>query len=628
MTTISTTPTTDTSATDLFTATVPKAFARTVATLGDREALSSADVRWTYAELDMLARRFATALQARGLTAGQRVGVHMERRPELYPLFIGILQAGLTVVPFNPDHPESHLPDLVGVARPDLTVTSEKDAPGVDATQVVRLESLLEEAPTPTDLSTPGPGPEDPAFILFTSGSTGTPKGVEIVHRGLARVSRGLSGYEPGPGDVFLQLAQPSFAASTTDIWTCLLRGARLVVPPPKLPSLSEMARIAELENVTVLNLPVGLFNRLVDGHPEMVAKARWIIVSGDFPSKDHLARAVDLTNGTVFNAFGCTENSALTAVYEITKEDLTSEAGAVPVGHPMPGVVMSVRDEELREVPPGETGELCLSGAGLARGYIDDMERTAARFVDVDRDLVLRTGDLAVMRDDRAFILAGRMDHLIKVRGFRVEPQQVELAAEAVSGVGRAVVHKAPGDAATEELHLSFTVQEAAADANEVRSRLMTSLRDALPDYMVPTHLHPLEQFPLNPNGKVDRQALSEGLSTESTSEVADSAPATAQAKTDHVTSSWQKPSVDCPATGDENLIEVVTRLVGEVTGIRTIGADDDLLDFGVTSLHLIDLGARLEESVRVQMAPDDLFTAGTSRGIADRIRHERKGS
>lgn len=619
-----TTPTTDASATDLFTATVPKAFASTVATLGDREALSSADVRWTYAELDVLARRFATALQARGLTAGQRVGVHMERRPELYPLFIGILQAGLTVVPFNPGHPESHLIDLVSVARPDLTVTSGKDVPGVDAAQVVRLETLLEEALTPAVLSTPGPGPEDPAFILFTSGSTGPPKGVEIVHRGLARVCRGLSGYEPGPGDVFLQLAQPSFAASTTDIWTCLLRGGRLVVPPPEAPSLSEMARIAESEKVTVLNLPVGLFNRLVDGYPEMVARARWIIVSGDFPSKDHLVRAVDLTKGTVFNAFGCTENSALTAVYEITKEDLTSEAGAIPVGHPMPGVVMSVRDEKLREVPPGETGELCLSGAGLAHGYIDDPERTAARFVDVDGALVLRTGDLAVMRDDRAVILAGRTDQLIKVRGFRVEPRQVELAAEAVPGVGRAVVQKHPGDTATEELHLSFTVQ----DADEIRSRLMTSLREALPDYMVPTHLHPLEQFPLNANGKVDRQALAEGLATEDTSEVAGSASVTAHAEGDHVATSPQGASVDGPAADGESLVEIVTLLVGEVTGIRTIGADDDLLDFGVTSLHLIDLGARLEESVRVQLSPDDLFTAGTPRGIANHIRHEREES
>lgn len=584
---------------DLFGETLPGAFARVVATHGDRPAITdrSAPGRAatvTYGELGELADRAAGALRARGLRPGDRVGVHLDRRAELYAVFLGVLQAGAVVVPLNPDHPDTYVADLHRAAAPAVTVTDDGGSfrPVPDA-----LTLPLGELLTPTPASAPGlaapagPGPEDPAFVLFTSGSTGTPKGVEIAHRGLARVARGLAGYEPGPEDVVLQLAQPSFAASTTDIWTCLLRGARMVVAPQRPPAPAALAELVADEGVTVLNLPVGLFNRLVEQHPDAFARARSVIVSGDFPSSWHLRRGLAVLGGTLFNAFGCTENSALTAVHVVTPEDVPDSADPVPVGYPMPGVTMSVRDERLRELPTGQVGELCLAGAGLALGYLDDPDRTAARFPVIDGERLLRTGDLARQTEHGEIVLAGRTDQLVKIRGFRVEPRQVEAAAEAVPGVGRAVVAAADGGngVAAEELAL-WCVPQAGAT---VRSgEVVRALRARLPDHLVPSRVEVLDAFPLNTNGKIDRRALT-GCPPEL-------GPAGTEAATDPV--------------------GLVRRLLAEVTG-TPIDIDVDLLDAGVTSLHLIDLGARLEEMTGVALAPDELVAAGTARAIADRI-------
>src|SRR5690606_1981857 len=186
----------------------------------------------TYGELDALTNQIAWVLAGRGLHPGQRIGVHLERSLATYEVFIGALKAGLVVVPFNPRHPFDHKNRMHTAAAPAITVV---DADHGDIPWPGRLavdELLAAAATSPAEPVGVEVSAEAPAFILFTSGSTGEPKGVVIAHRGISRVSRYLTGYTPGPEDRFLQLAQPSFAASTTDIWTCLLRGGRLTVAP------------------------------------------------------------------------------------------------------------------------------------------------------------------------------------------------------------------------------------------------------------------------------------------------------------------------------------------------------------------------------------------------------------
>ncbi|MFL1375956.1 MULTISPECIES: amino acid adenylation domain-containing protein [unclassified Nocardiopsis] len=582
--------------------TITGAFARTAREHAHREAITDGVRTLTYGELDADTDRIARALAARGLRPGQRVGVHFDRGLSTYRLFLGILKAGLVVVPFNPVHPPDYKSRMYEAAEPALMVVgpTRAGAAGDPWEGALPVSDLLAEAAAlPAGAPPAGPAPDAPAFVLFTSGSTGVPKGVVIAHRGIARVSRHLTGYTPGPDDRFLQLAQPGFAASTTDIWTCLLRGGRLRAAPQEVPALRELAELIVRDRTTVLNLPVGLFNLLAEHHPETLAQARWVIVSGDFPSAAHLERALGVMDGALFNAFGCTENSALTAIHRVTPADLAR--GEVPVGRPMPGVELSVRDEDFEECPPGQIGEYCIAGEGLALGYLDDPELTGEKFVLHGGRRLLRTGDLARWTEDGEIVLGGRGDQMLKIRGYRVEPRHVEVTAEAFPGVARAVV-QAPADGAAEQLVLWCTADSGAGGGVDEQA-LTAHLRERLPDYMVPSTVTVLGEFPLNANGKIDRGELRARLAA------------------------GRESGQGTRRVPGDGLVEVVRSTLAAVMDRPRLGADEGLLEAGATSLHLIDLGSRLDDIVGVALSPGDLLDAGTAAGIAARIRAERSG-
>ncbi|WP_338758971.1 non-ribosomal peptide synthetase [Nocardia vulneris] len=583
--------------------TIVDAFERAAREHAAREAISDGTTTLTYAELDTRADRLARALRARGLAPGARVGVHLDRGLATYQIFLGILKAGLVVVPFNPAHPAAHKDRMCAVATPALTVV-DGSVDGLPEAECVPVDELLAAASaqpgTPLGLEI---DPAASAFVLFTSGSTGAPKGVVIAHRGIARVARHLTGFTPGPQDRFLQLAQPAFAASTTDIWTCLLRGGRLSVAPQEMPPLGELAELIARERITVLNLSVGLFNLLVEHHPQSLAGVRTVIVSGDFPAASHVERALAVVGGEVLNAFGCTENSALTAVHKITPADLA--AAQIPVGRPMPTVELTVRDEALNECPPGTIGELCIAGDGVASGYLGDPDLTARKFVRHDGIRLLRTGDLAKLTERGEIVLAGRTDQMVKVRGFRVEPRHVELTAEEFPGVQQAVAQAVPSGGAAGQLAL-WCVPALGAELSELE--LTAHLRERLPDYMVPSTVLTLAAFPRNTNGKIDRKRLSSLLAEQT-------ADGTDEAET----------GVPAPGEPRDRIAAVVRSALADITKTAELELDAGLLQSGVTSLQLIDLGARLEDVLGVALAPDEMVGAGTVRGIADLIRTKR---
>lgn len=579
------------------TETIADAFTRTAREYAAHEALSDGETITTYGELDARSSQIARVLRERGLAPGQHVGVHFDRCPATYEVFLGILKAGLVVVPFNPLHPAEHTARMWRVTEPSLTVTGAGAADGIPRASCVPLDGLLSDAAAASDAPMPCEvDAQAPAFVLFSSGSTGEPKGVVIAQRGISRVSRHLTGFTPGPGDRFLQLAQPTFAASTTDIWTCLLRGGRLTVTPQNVPQLGDLARLVERERITVLNLSVDLFNLLVEHHPRVVGGVRSVIVSGDFPSSRHIGKALEaLEDGDLFNAFGCTENSALTAVHKVTPEDLST--AEIPVGRPMPTVEISVRTQALEPCPPGEIGELCIAGDGVALGYHGDPELTERKFVHHEGRRLLRTGDLAKLTGDGEIVLAGRTDQMVKVRGFRIEPRHVEMAAETVHGVAQAVAQAVPSDGAADQLALWCLP---APGHDLVEKELLEELRGRLPDYMVPSAVLVLDAFPLNANGKIDRRELSARLAAR--------APARPRG--------GAKPDA---------LAAVVASELADVRGGEEIGLDDGLLESGVTSLHLMALGARLEDVVGIALAPGEIVEAGTARAVAGLIRTKR---
>ena len=591
------------------TETIAGAFSRTARRFADREALSDGVTTVTYAGLDGLTRRIALALGERGLRPGQRIGIHLDRCLATYQLFIGGLRAGLVIVPLDPRDPAEHVGRLIRISDPALVITDRPAVPVVSPERIVTVTGLLRDASAQKDRPLPAEAEVDanaPAFVLFTSGSTGSPKGVVIAHRGISRVSRHLTRFAPGPTERFCNSPGPPSPRPPRTSRIPLLRGGRLTVPPAAPLPLGDLARLIIQEKITVLNLPVGLFNLLVDHHPEAVAQARSVIVSGDFPSAPHLERALAVVTGDLFNAFGCTENSALTSVHKVTLADLTGPG--VPVGRPMPTVEMTVRDENLDECPPGVLGELCLGGDGLALGYLGDTGAGDHRFVRHDGRRLLRTGDLARRTKDGEIILAGRTDQLVKVRGHRVEPRQVEAAAESFPGVERAVAQAIPSDGAVDRLALWCLCRPGHRPSGEAIGR---RLRELLPDYMVPSVVEVIDSFPLNVNGKIDRAELASRLRAGVTGEtLRDGRP----------------PASPDPGDPDPLAALVLSTLL-RVTGDASIGVDDEFLASGVTSLHLIDLDARLEDLVGVALAPDEIFDAGSVRGVAGLIRTKRSG-
>nr|C0LTL9.1 RecName: Full=3-hydroxy-4-methylanthranilate adenylyltransferase; AltName: Full=4-MHA-activating enzyme [Streptosporangium sibiricum]ACN39728.1 SibE [Streptosporangium sibiricum] len=580
--------------------TLPVAFEAAARAAGDRIALEYGSSSITYRELDAAANRFARRLLREGVTPGSRVGLHMTRCLELYIAMIGLLKAGAVVVPLNPSHPVTVRRSVVREADLPLTL---RDVPaGLSSVTVERDVHELLAAGADLDDTSPGlcTDPESTAFILFTSGSTGRPRGVRIAHRGIARVASYNGEVEVRPDDCFLQLAPYSFAASTTDIWLSLLHGARVVVLPSQLPSLPKLAHTIKEYGVTFLNLPGGLMNLLIDAHPEAFAKVRTVIVSGDFPSAPHLARVMKAVPGTVYNAFGCTENSALTAVHPMTPEDL--QLGVVPIGLPLPGVGLHVLGEDMTPCAPGEVGEMHISGAGLAQGYLGLPEETAAKFPTVDGVRMLRTGDWARTTPAGEVVLVGRTDQMVKIRGFRVELREVELAADQSGLVEKAVVRAVDATDGQKELVLFCTTATGEAPSIEA---LLADLKSRLPDYMLPARVHHLAELPVNVNGKLDRMALREPRA------VLVEPDGTAQ----------QQPVVrDIIAT-------TVTRLLAVVTGREPIGVSDSFLASGANSLQVIQLAASLHDVMGVDVRPEDIFQLDNAESLAGHIRALRQG-
>ncbi|WP_433544713.1 non-ribosomal peptide synthetase [Streptomyces sp. CA-294286] len=578
---------------------LPTAFETAARAAADRTALECGTASLTYRELNRAANRLARRLQQEGVAAGARVGVHMSRSLELYTVLLALLKAGAVVVPLNPAHPVSVRRAIVKEASLPMTL---RDVPaGLGGVTVERdVHELIARSASCEDGDLPDAvDPASTAFVLFTSGSTGRPKGVLIPHRAVARVAGYNGEVEVRADDCFLQLAPYSFAASTTEIWLSLLHGARVVVAPPQLPSPADLAKTVTERRVTFLNLPCGLFNLLVDAHPEALGGVRTVVVSGDFPSPAHLSRALRAVGGTVYNAYGCTENSALTAVHPLTEDDVRRQV--FPVGRPLPGVGLHVLREDLAPCGPGEVGELCLSGAGLARGYLDQPGLSAEKFPEHAGTRLLRTGDMARTTPEGEVVLVGRTDQMVKIRGFRVELREVELAAEETGLLERAVVRAVDAADSLKELVLFCTTGTGESPDTEA---LLFELRARLPDYMVPARVHHLAELPLNHNGKLDRMALQE--------------PRAVLVEPDPAPSGRD---------ADDPVASVVVGLLAGITGRERIAVRDSFVLSGANSLQLIRLAAQLHDVMGVTVRAEDIFQHDNAEALADHIRAIREG-
>ncbi|MCW5625025.1 MAG: amino acid adenylation domain-containing protein, partial [Burkholderiales bacterium] len=486
----------------------------------DAVAVVSGDESVDYRQLDARVHRLAAHLRQRGIGHGDRIGLCVPRSVDLVVGLLACLRLGAAYVPLDPRQPASRLCAMLQDAGAALALVRGND---LDASLPCATVDLLREptapAPPGEDIDAPVP-PETPAYVMFTSGTTGRPKGVPISHRSLANLLAAMA-HAPGmtAGDALLAVTTIAFDIATLELLLPLCVGARVVIAD--VDTASDGARLAaalDRHGITHLQATPATWQLLLDAGWRGRASLR-MLCGGEALDRSLARRLLDRGAG-LWNLYGPTETTIWSAALEVTADHLAGTGNGVPIGAAIANTTLCVLDDRLQPVPVGIAGELCIGGAGLSAGYRDRPDLTAAKFVDVvDGDggtvRLYRTGDRVRRRTDGLFDFLGRIDHQIKLRGFRIEPGDIEAALATHPDVDRALVvvvlHATAEDVTdpTPPDPLLVAYYTRAGDAHVEPAALRDHLSRRLPAYMLPAAFMPLDRFPLTPNGKIDRRAL-----------------------------------------------------------------------------------------------------------------------
>ncbi|NMO18674.1 non-ribosomal peptide synthase/polyketide synthase, partial [Pyxidicoccus fallax] len=582
-------------------------FEAQVARTPDAAAVVAGGTSVTYRELDVRANALAHRLRELGVGLETRVAVCVERSVELLAALLGVLKAGGTYVPLDPEYPAERLGFMLEDSGARVVVARDafREKLG-NAPERVWLDvgslSGTREASKP-EVRVP---PEAAAYVLYTSGSTGRPKGVVVQHRSLVNFTRAAwRAFPVEPGDRELQFASISWDTSAEEIYPCLTRGGTLVLRTPEMLDAPDvfLSRI-ETAGVTQLNLPTAFWHEVVasldEGKAKLPAGLKWVVIGGERAVPERVAQWRRRVGSAVplFNTYGLTEVTAVaTSVDLAALASGPEEAGReVAIGRPLTNVRVYVLDGAMQPVPVGVLGELFIGGEGLARGYLSRPELTAERFVPDpfgNGERLYRTGDKARWKRDGTLEYLGRGDTQVKIRGHRIEPGEVEAALLAQPGVREALVtvrEDVPGD----KRLVAYAVPKEgkSLDGGEVRA----ALEQRLPRFLVPQAVVVLERLPLLPNGKVDRKALP--------------APETV--------STPRREAYVAPRTPVEQML---AGFWAEVLRLESVGLHDNFFEVGGHSLLAMQLVARVREAFRVDLPLRDVFESPTLASLAERV-------
>lgn len=583
----------------------------------DAIAVVSAEGTLTYGELDRRSGVLATYLRGLGVGPETLVGLCVERSLEMVVGLLGILKAGGAYVPLDPDYPADRLSFMVSDTCAPVVLTLERlggslPASFRSAARVVFLDrdwARIETAgATEAATVSPAVGPDNLCYVTYTSGSTGRPKGVAVPHRGVVRLVTKPNYMTISREDVFLQFAPLAFDASTLEIWGPLLNGAKLVIAPPgTAAALDSLGDLVREHGVTTLWLTAGLFSYIVSDRIEILRGVRQLLFGGDVVPVQWVAKAFrELEGCKLYNGYGPTENTTFTTVYPV--EGPPPPGRTIPIGRPISGTTVYVLDENLDPVGVGEEGELYTGGHGLARGYHNRPDLTAERFVPdpfstAPGARLYRTGDLVRRLPDGNIEFVGRVDYQVKIRGFRVELGEIEANLTAHPGVKQAVavVHQTgEGDKRID----AYLLPSDAEAARVLPEELPVFLRERLPEWMIPSTFTVVEEFPLDPNGKIDRRSLPP--------------PATPGA----IPAGHTVSPEDLPRTPTE---ETIASIWCSVLGVDRVGRSDDFFALGGHSLLATRVAVRIRDAFGVAFPLEAVFECPTLARLAERVERSR---
>ena len=540
----------------------------------ERPALTFGPRTMTYAEVEDRALRLATHLQRRGVRRGQLVAVKMAPSAAAVCAVLGVTLAGGAYVPIDAEYPLERARFMVRDSGARLLVTDDPDealAPEVDC---VRLEqdsdfSALGEA---ADYRVPDSHPGDLLYVIYTSGSTGTPKGVEVEHRNVWRLfSATRDWFRFSEDDVWTLFHSLAFDFSVWELWGALLHGGRLVVVPrPVARSTGDFLALLQSERVTVLNQTPSAFAELIrvearEDSPE-ARTLRLVVLGGEalrFATLEPWFRRHTDSSPQVVNMYGITETTVHVTYRRVGAGDVARPESVI--GVPIPDlktyVVKQGSDPALS--PPGEVGELYVGGGGVSRGYRNRPDLTGERFIPNPFEelppVLYRSGDLVRLNQDGELEYVGRADRQLKVRGYRIEPGELEAAILTHPGVQEAAVVTHPGSDGVESI-VAYVVAHSSGPL-PVGAEIRTYLRARLPSFMVPERIVLLDKLPRTGNGKVDRDAL---------------------------VHHGDERSSDAPkyVPPQDQLQHQVVAIWEELLGVQPIGIQDDFFDLGGHSL------------------------------------------
>jgi amino acid adenylation domain-containing protein len=571
-------------------ASLPGLFEAQAARSPDATAVVCGPAAMTYAQLDARSNQLAHHLTGLGLGPENLVGLALPRGELMIVTLLAVLKAGAAYLPLDPDYPAARISYMLGDAVPACVISTssvvaalaaERDAANVPWLVIddpVTVSVLENQSVAPvTDAMRRVPLRVDhPAYVIYTSGSTGLPKGVLVSHTGFASLAEGHARYlGVGTGDRVAQYASASFDTFGWEWSMALLSGAALVVVPPDQRAGEQLTQLMARQRVTHVTLPPAVLATL---EPGAISAETVLVVAGEACPAELTARWAP--DRRMFNSYGPTETTVDATLWRCQPVE-----GPVPIGQPVLSTRVFVLDERLGLVPPGMTGELHVSGAGLARGYLGRPGMTAERFMacpfGLPGERMYRTGDLARWNADGVLEFVGRADDQVKIRGFRIEPGEIEQVAISLPGVLQARVIACEDRPGSKRLVTYYvTMDGVPIDDEEIR----TAMARSLPDYMIPASFVHLDSLPLDPNGKLDRKALPEPKIARSTGRE----PRSPQEK-------------------------ALCRLFADELGLEKVGIDDGFFVMGGHSLLALRLANRIRQTLGIDISMRELIEAQT---------------
>jgi len=586
----------------------------------DAIAVVFEDKQLTYWELNCQANQLARHLQFLGVGPEVLVGICMERSFELVVGLLGILKAGGAYVPLDRTYGREYLSWITEDAQLPIILTKSTQLPEETSGRMLTQQTLVEQLPEsktkiicldtgwdiinqekPENLTT-GVTADNLAYVMYDCELIGKPKGVSVIHRGVVRLVEGSNYASLNAEEVFLQLASISFAASTFEIWGCLLNGARLAIFPAYTPSPERLGQAIWRYQVTTLWLTTGLFHLIVDKRIEDLKPVRQLLTGGDILSVSHVQKLLQkYEDCKLINVYTLTENTAFTCCYPIAERTLPKHT--IPIGRPIANTKVYLLDGHLQPVPIGVIGELYIGGDGLARGYLNRPDLTEEKFIlnpfgDQAGARLYKTGDLARYLPNGDIEFLGSPDRQVEIQGCYIEIGKVESALEqhpAVQQTRVIVREDVPGD----KRLVAYVV--ATEEQAITSSELSRFLKQKLPKYMVPSVFILLDTLPLTPNGKVDYHIL---LTSDQFS---------------------QESEATLVSSRDELETEL-TKIWEKVLAIQPIGVTDNFFELGGNSLLAVRLFAQIEETFEKNLPLAILLQAPSIEQLANILRDEEQ--